>query len=180
MRAAVVCTSGASHATSFRPRRGPRPRALRRGRLGRPLRHRSRGAEGESVFTDATPVDLGSGLIPAYPPLPAAIGLQRLTIAPGGHVDTPGDDPRLVFFTVEQGTLTVRNTVPAVVTRASQHQETLPANTDFTMGPGDSTVSGPESGGTLRNEGTGDVTLLAAILWPVRPSTPVPAATAAA
>jgi hypothetical protein len=135
---------------------------------------------GESVFTDATPIDLGSGLIPASPPLPAAIGLQRLTIAPGGHVDTPGDDPRLVFFTVEQGTLTVRNTVPAVVTRASQHQETLPANTDFTMGPGDSTVSGPGSGGTLRNEGTGDVTLLAAILWPVRPSTPVPAATAAA
>ena len=75
---------------------------------------------GESVFTDATPVDLGSGLIPAYPSLPAAIGLQRLTITPGGHVDTPGDDPRLVFFMVESGTLTVRNTVPAVVTRASE------------------------------------------------------------
>lgn len=25
-------------------------------------------AEGESVFTNATPVDLGSGLTPAYPP----------------------------------------------------------------------------------------------------------------
>jgi hypothetical protein len=135
---------------------------------------------GESVFTDATPIDLGSGLIPASPPLPAAIGLQRLTIAPGGHVDTPGDDPRLVFFTVESGTLTVRNTVPAVVTRATGAQETIPANTDVTMGPGDATVSGPRSGGELRNDGTGDVTLLAAILWPVGPSTPVPAATPAA
>ena len=123
--------------------------------------------KGESVFTDATPVDLGSGLIPAYPPLPAAIGLQRLTIAPGGHVDTPGDDPRLVFFTVEQGTLTVRTTVPAVVTRATGAQETMPANTDVTMGPGDATVSGPRSGGELRNDGTGDVTLVAAIIWPV-------------
>ena len=136
--------------------------------------------KGESVFTGATPTALGSGLIPAYPPLPAAIGLQRLTIAPGGHVDTPGDDPRLVFFTVESGTLTVRNTVPAVVTRASHAQETMPANTDVTLGPGDSTVSAPRSGGTLRNEGTGDVTLLAAIIWPVGAGTPVPAATPAA
>jgi hypothetical protein len=135
---------------------------------------------GESVFTDATPIDLGSGLIPASPSLPAAIGLQRVVIAPGGHVATPGDDPRLVFFTVEQGTLTVRTTVPAVVTRASQEQKTMPANTDFTMGPGDATVSGPRSGGELRNDGTGDVTLLAAILWTVGPSTPVPAATPAA
>jgi hypothetical protein len=135
---------------------------------------------GESVFTDATPIDLGSGLIPASPSLPAAIGLQRVVIAPGGHVATPGDDPRLVFFTVEQGTLTVHNTVPAVVTHASQAQETMPANTDFTMGPGDSTVSGPRSGGTLRNDGSGDVTLLAAIIWPLGPSTPVAVATPAA
>jgi hypothetical protein len=137
-------------------------------------------SEGESVFTAATPVDLGSGLIPAYPPRPAAIGVQRVVIAPGGHVDSPGDDSRLVFFTVEQGTLTVRTTVPAVVTRASQHQETMPANTDVTMGPGDATVSGPRSGGVLRNDGAGDVTLLAAIIWPVGPSTPVAAATPAA
>jgi hypothetical protein len=81
---------------------------------------------------------------------------------------------------VEQGTLTVRNTVPAVVTRASQDQETLPADTAFTMGPGDSTVSGPRSGGALRNDGTGEVTLLAAIFWPVGAGTPVPAATPAA
>jgi hypothetical protein len=136
--------------------------------------------QGESAFTDATPIDLGSGLIPAYPALPAAIGLQRVVIAPGGHIATPGDDPRLVFFTVERGTLTVRNTVPAVVTRASQNQETMPADTEFTMGPGDSTVSPPRSGGELRNDGTGDVTLLAAIVWPVGAGTPVPVATPAA
>jgi mannose-6-phosphate isomerase-like protein (cupin superfamily) len=135
---------------------------------------------GESVFTDATPVDLGSGLIPAYPSLPAAIGLQRLTIAPGGHVDTPSNDPRLVFFVVEQGTLTVRNTVPAVVTRATGKMDTMPADADFTMGPGDATVSGPGSGGVLRNDGTGDVTLLAAIIWPVGAGTPGPAATPSA
>jgi hypothetical protein len=135
---------------------------------------------GESVFTDATPIDLGSGLIPASPPRPAAIGVQRVVIAPGGHVDTPGDDPRLVFFTVESGTLTVRNTVPAVVTRATGKMDTMPAATDVTMGPGDATVSGPRSGGELRNDGTGDVTLLAAIIWPVGAGTPVPAATPSA
>ena len=134
---------------------------------------------GESVFAGATPTDLGSGAVPAYPAPPAAIGLQRVAIAPGGRVDTPGDDPRLVFFVVERGTLTVRNTAPAVVARASGAQETLPADTDFTMGPGDSTVSGPRSGGELRNDGAGDVALLAAILWPVDMGTPVAAATPA-
>jgi hypothetical protein len=134
---------------------------------------------GESVFAGATPTDLGSGAVPAYPALPAAIGLQRVAIAPGGRVETPGDDPRLVFFVVERGTLTVRSTAPAVVVRASGARETVPADTDFAMGPGDSTVSGPRSGGQLRNDGAGEAALLAAILWPVGAGTPAAAATPA-
>ena len=47
------------------------------------------------------------------------------------------------------------------------------------MGPGDSTVSGPRSGGVLRNDGAGEATLLAAIVWPVDTGTPVAAATPA-
>ena len=134
---------------------------------------------GESVFAGATPTDLGSGAVPAFPALPAAIGLQRVVVAPGGRVETPGDDPRLVFFVVERGTLTVRSTAPAVVTRASQERETVPADTDFVMGPGDSTVSGLRSGGQLRNDGAGEAALLAAIVWPVDTGTPVAAATPA-
>ncbi|HEU5434512.1 MAG TPA: hypothetical protein VFU81_22760 [Thermomicrobiales bacterium] len=127
---------------------------------------------GESVFTDATPVSLAVGLIPAYPPLPAAIALQRVVIAPGGVIATPGDDPRLVIVVVEQGALTVRNTVPVVVTRATQQQETLPADTPVTLGPGDAFLSPAHSGGDLRNLGTAEVRILAGILLPLPAATP--------
>ena len=38
-------------------------------------------AKGESVFTDATPTLLASGVVPAYPALPAALALQQVVIA---------------------------------------------------------------------------------------------------
>jgi len=128
--------------------------------------------EGESVFVGATPQLLAAGAVPAYPPLPADIALQRVRIAPGGHVDTPGDDPRLVLLYVERGTLTVRNTVAAVVTRADGSRTAMPAGMTFTMGAGDAYVSPVRSGGELRNAGTAEVSLLAALLVPDLPGTP--------
>lgn len=66
---------------------------------------------GESVFTDATPRLLADGAVAVWPAEAAGIALQRVHIAPGGHIDTPADDPRLVLLTVEHGAITVRNTV---------------------------------------------------------------------
>jgi len=123
--------------------------------------------EGESVFTNATPELLADGLVPAYPSLPAAIALQRVHIAPGGSIVTPGDDPRVVFLYVERGTLTVRNTVATVVSRGMQDQEAVPAETEFTMSVGDSYLSPTGSGGEVRNAGTEEVSLLASIIVPV-------------
>jgi len=131
---------------------------------------------GESVFEGATPELLAAGAIPSYPPAPAEIALQRVRIAPGGNIVTPADDPRLILVYVESGTLTVRNTVPTLVTRAAQEQEEIPAETEYTMNAGDSYVSPPVSGGELRNEGTEEVILLAALVV----STPDGAATPAA
>lgn len=44
---------------------------------------------GESVFTDATAELLAVGTAPSFPSAPAELALQRETIAPGGHIDTP-------------------------------------------------------------------------------------------
>src|SRR5215210_561891 len=54
--------------------------------------------EGESVFTNATPELLAAGLLPVAPSQPAALALQRLTIAPGGTASTPAGDPRIVLL----------------------------------------------------------------------------------
>lgn len=136
--------------------------------------HAQEALRGESVFTDATPTDLGSGAIPAFPATPANLGLQRVHIAPGGHIDTPADDPRVVLLTVEQGTLTVQNTVPVTVTRQTQAQESVPAGTTYTMTVGETSLSPAGSGGFLRNDGTDEVILLAAIIWPAAGATPTP------
>lgn len=129
---------------------------------------------GESVFTDATPTLLADGAVAAWPTEAAGIALQRVHIAPGGHIDTPGDDPRLVLLTVEQGTITVRNTVDVTVTRQNREQETVPADTEYTMTVGDAYLSPANSGGTLRNPGKEEAILLAAIVYPAEESTPTP------
>lgn len=129
---------------------------------------------GESVFTNATPTLLADGPVTAWPAEAAGIALQRVQIAPGGHIDTPGDDPRLVLLTVEQGTITVRNTVDVTVTRQNGEQEPVPAQTDYTMTVGDAYLSPADSGGTLRNPGTDEAVLLAAIVYPASEATPVP------
>ena len=129
---------------------------------------------GESVFTDATPTLLADGSVTTWPAEAAGIALQRVLIAPGGHIDTPADDPRLVLLTVEQGSITVRNTVEVTVTRQNREQETVPAEAEYTMAVGDSYLSPADSGGTLRNPGTDEAILLAAIVYPVTEATPAP------
>ena len=107
----------------------------------------------------ATAELLAVGQLPSSLPRPAGIALQRLRIDPGGSIVVPADDPKLVLFYVESGTLTLHSTVAAVVTRAAalatpgtQTQEEIPAETEFTMRAGDSSLSPAGSGGELRND----------------------------
>jgi quercetin dioxygenase-like cupin family protein len=122
---------------------------------------------GESVFAGATAERLAIGLIPALPPEPVALALQRVSIAPGGRTVTPAGDPRVVLIVVERGTLTVNNTEGTVVTRGGQIQDAVPAGTTFTMSAGDANLSPVGTGGELRNDGSEEVILLAGILVPV-------------
>jgi redox-sensitive bicupin YhaK (pirin superfamily) len=131
-------------------------------------------------LADATAELLAVGLLPSSLPQPAAIALQRVRIAPRGRIEVPVDDPKLVLFYVERGTLTVRNTVDAVVTRGAtlatpgaQTQEAISAETEFIMSAGDATLSSAGSGGELRNDGTEEVILLASLIAPVPAGTPV-------
>jgi hypothetical protein len=137
---------------------------------------------GESAFGEgATAELLAAGAIPAAPPQPAALALQRVRLAPGSRIVTPAGDPRVTLVYVERGTLTVRNTVDATVTRGAalatpgaQAQEAIPAETEFTMGAGDSSLSPAGTGGELRNDGTEEVRLLAGLIVPLPAGTPVP------
>jgi hypothetical protein len=140
--------------------------------------------QGESQFgAGATGELLAAGVIPAALPPAAAMALQRVRLAPGASIVTPADDPRIILLYVEQGTLTVQNTVATTVTRGSllatpgaQAEETMPADTAFTMMAGDSSLSPAGSGGELRNDGSEEVVLLAALLVPIPDSTATPEA----
>ena len=134
---------------------------------------------GESVFTDATAEVLAVGTVSSFPSAPAELALQRVRIAPGGHIDTPGDDQRVALIYVERGTLTVRNTVDTVVTRGAamgtpgaEAQEAIPAETEFTMTAGDANLSPADAGGELRNDGTEEVILLAGLIVPIPDGSP--------
>ena len=135
------------------------------------------------TLEDATAELLAVGMLPASLPQPAAIALQRVRIAPGGSIVVPADDPKVVLFYVERGTLTVRNTVDAVFTRGAtratpgaQTQEAIPAETEFTMRAGDATLSPAGSGGELRNAGSEEVVLLSSLIASVPESTATPGA----
>jgi hypothetical protein len=111
-------------------------------------------------LTDATAELLAVGVIPSSSPQPAALALQRVRIAPGGKVVVAADDPKVVLFYVESGTLTVRNTVDAVVTRGAAlttpgalTQDAIPAETEFIMRAGDASLSPAGSGGSCATRG---------------------------
>jgi quercetin dioxygenase-like cupin family protein len=127
---------------------------------------------------EATPVTeevLAFGPVPAYPPEPAAIGLLRTRIAPGGQIVVPAEDPALGLLYVEAGAVTVRFTAPVVVVRgATQAEERVPASEEFTLQAGDAFVAPPPSGGEFRNEGAEEATILVAVVVPVEEGTPTP------
>ena len=127
----------------------------------------------ESTFEHATGEVLAGSLAPVSLPPSAGIALLRLHIAPRGRIVTPADEPTVVLLYVERGTVTVRTTVPAMVTRGAalatpgaQAQDAFPAETAFTMSAGDASLSPPMAGGELRNEGSEEVSILASLIDP--------------
>lgn len=58
------------------------------------------------------------------------------------------------------------------MTRQAGEQESAPAQTEYTMTVGDAYLSPANSGGSLRNDGSDEAILLAAIVYPAEESTP--------
>jgi hypothetical protein len=97
--------------------------------------------------------ELTSGRFEKPPAGPLHMGLLRITSEPGSVSSGGGpDDPTGALVLVESGALTVRLEEPATITRTTG-QEEVPANTDFTLGPGESFVWEPFVVGETRNDG---------------------------
>lgn len=122
---------------------------------------------------------LAFGSVAVLPAAPASFQLVRVRIAPGGFISVPADDPGLVLIWVESGTLTGANTTPISVLRAAllatpegRPFEDVAAGAEFTLGPGDSFVGPPLSGGEYRNDGAEELVLWISGLSPEADATP--------
>jgi hypothetical protein len=121
--------------------------------------------------------ELASGRFENPPAGPLHMGLLRVTNDPGSVSSGGGpDDPTGVLILVESGTLTARIEGPVTVTRTTGPEE-VPADTDFTLGPGESFVWEPFVVGEIRNDGLEPAVSFAAFLapadWEFEESTPM-------
>ena len=121
--------------------------------------------------------ELASGRFEAAPAAPLHMGLLRVTNDPGSVSSGGGpDDPTGALILVESGAVTVRLEEPATITRATGPEE-VPADTDFTLGPGESFVWEPFVVGEVRNDGQEPAVTFAAFLapadWVFEESTPM-------
>jgi hypothetical protein len=99
----------------------------------------------------------------ASPPLIAAkagIRLDWARFAPDASYTAPADNPSLLVVAVESGSLTVRSSTPLVINRAvidgageAMTTEQVAAETETTLGPGDSFVRPPNSAQEFHNSG---------------------------
>ncbi|MCC2629659.1 MAG: hypothetical protein K0S14_3309, partial [Thermomicrobiales bacterium] len=120
--------------------------------------------------------ELASGRFEEPPAGPLHMGLLRVTNDPGSVSRGGGpDDPTGALILVESGAVTVRLEEPATITRTTGPEE-VPANTDFTLGPGESFVWEPFVVGEIRNDGQEPAVTFAAFLapadWVFEESTP--------
>ena len=120
---------------------------------------------------------LASGRFEKPPAGPLHMGLLRFTNDPGSVSSGGGpDDPTGALILVESGEVTVRLEEPATITRTTGPEE-VPADTDFTLGPGESFVWEPFVVGEIRNDGQEPAVTFAAFLapadWEFEESTPM-------
>jgi hypothetical protein len=121
--------------------------------------------------------ELASGRFEKPPAGPLHIGLLRVTNDPGSVSSGGGpDDPTGALVLVESGAVTVRLDEPARITRTTGPEE-VAADTEFTLGPGESFVWEPFVVGEVRNDGQEPavtfVGFLAPADWVFEESTPM-------
>jgi len=121
--------------------------------------------------------ELTSGRFEKPPAGPLHMGLLRITSDPGTVSSGGGpDDPTGALILVESGAVTVRLEEPATITRTTGPEE-VAADTDFTLGPGESFVWEPFVVGEVRNDGQEPAVTFAAFLapadWVFEESTPM-------
>lgn len=100
------------------------------------------------------------GGTPALVAAQAGLRLARAHFTPGARYAVPPDDASLLLVAVESGSLTVWSSAPLVINRATARtaagagtQEHIAAETEITLGVGDSFVRPPTSAQDLRNDG---------------------------
>jgi hypothetical protein len=114
------------------------------------------------------------GLLPQNMEPQNALSMFRISFKPGAGFPVDKTDPTTALVSVEKGTLTVMVDTDITVLSGvgmngemtQQNLKTMPAGQKFTMTVGDSALFPAYSAGTVSNEGTDDVTVLAAQLEP--------------
>lgn len=119
--------------------------------------------------------ELASGLLAEPPAAPVYLALLRFTSEPGSVVTTPTEDPTAALILVESGEVTVRLQEPVVITRTTGSEEAA-AETDFTLGPGESFVWPPHVASELRIDGQEPAVTLVAFLAPAEGAAATPEA----
>src|SRR5918995_7302918 len=135
------------------------------------------GSLGPAAAQDATPPSdpaagtpepatfraVAAGLIEVLAPSTANVVLGRISLAPGASIPFDPTDPSAILVYMATGELTVRVDVPMAVARAAgagtpTPPEAVAADTEFTLGEGDSALFPGTMGGEVRNAGTDEAT----------------------
>jgi len=116
---------------------------------------------------------LGGGETDVLPSAPAEVFLARVTLAPGASFPSEADDPALALIVIEAGAITFNIEAPVTVLHPVGNEEPtaddfeeMAAGQDFTMDVGDSTLFPASTAGEVRNDGTEDAVILAALIEP--------------
>jgi hypothetical protein len=138
----------------------------------------SPGAGAQEGFSART---LALGTVDILSPGTGSLAIGRIVVAPGVTVPFDATDPAATLFVVSTGELTFRIAGPVSVARkadkgtpAAAELEPIAADTEFTMGEGDSVLFPPATGGEMRNSSDAEATALVATLAVLGAATPTP------
>jgi quercetin dioxygenase-like cupin family protein len=124
---------------------------------------------------------LAAGSIEVLAPSTANVVLGRITVAPGASIPFDPEDPSAILVYTASGELTFSVDVPMTVARAADTgtpspPEEVAADTEFTLGDGDSAIFPGAMGGEMRNDGAEEATAWVVDVSHVTevPATPTP------
>lgn len=131
---------------------------------------RAQDATPPAATADATPTGatfrpLAAGSVEVLSPSTANLVLGRLSLDAGASAPFDPNDPSAILVYVSSGELTFNVNVPISVARAEKAgtptpPEEITAETEFTLGEGDSAIFPGSMTGEVRNDGTDDATAL--------------------